>query len=105
MFFFAKRRLAFNGIHSHVTKKNGILPNHRCENLRIGIEEGDATYLFILHRVEPLLCDDRDTDEYPRDVSKQRLSRHVPAATNRRPKIQVLLETGYFYVVRAEELS
>jgi hypothetical protein len=38
------------------------------------------------------------------DVSTQRLGKHIPAATNRRATIDVLLETGYFYVVRAEGL-
>jgi hypothetical protein len=43
--------------------------------------------------------------EYTRDVSRQQLSKHVPAAMNQRATIEVLLETGYFYVVHAEELS
>jgi hypothetical protein len=41
---------------------------------------------------------------YTRAVSGQRFSKHVLAATNRRPTIEVLLETECFYVVRAEEL-
>jgi hypothetical protein len=41
----------------------------------------------------------------PRDVSRQRLGKHIPVATNRRATMEVLLETGCFYVVRAEELS
>jgi hypothetical protein len=57
----------------------------------------------ILQRVELLLCDDREIGEYTRDVSRQRLGKHVPAATNRRATIEVLLETGCFYVVRAEK--
>jgi hypothetical protein len=43
--------------------------------------------------------------QYTRDVSRQRLGKHVPAATNRCETIEVLLETGCFYVVRAEESS
>jgi hypothetical protein len=56
-------------------------------------------------RVQPLLCDDCEIGEYTRDVSRQRFCKHFPAATNRRTTIEVLLETGCFYVVRAEELS
>jgi hypothetical protein len=39
-----------------------------------------------------------------RAVSRQRLAKHVPAATNQRATIDILLETGCFYVVHAEEL-
>jgi hypothetical protein len=35
----------------------------------------------------------------------QRLDKHVPRATYWRTTIEVLLETGCFYMVRAEELS
>jgi hypothetical protein len=57
----------------------------------------------ILQRVEPLQCDDRMTDKYMRSIFRQLLCKHVPAATNRRATIEVLLETGCFYVVRAED--
>jgi hypothetical protein len=44
---------------------------------------------------------------YTRAISEQRLGKHVPRATCRRAKIEVLLETGCFYeyVVRAEKLQ
>jgi hypothetical protein len=42
--------------------------------------------------------------KYTRAVSGQRLGKHVPATTNRRATMEVLLETECFYVVRAEEL-
>jgi hypothetical protein len=41
---------------------------------------------------------------YTRAVPGQRLGKHVPAAINRRATIEVLLETGCFYVVPAEKL-
>jgi hypothetical protein len=44
------------------------------------------------------------TGVYTRTVSGRRLGKHVPAATNRRATIELLLETGCFYVVRAEML-
>jgi hypothetical protein len=37
-------------------------------------------------------------------VSKQRLGKHVPAETNMDTTIDLLLETGVFYVVRTDEL-
>jgi hypothetical protein len=37
-------------------------------------------------------------------VSKQWLGKHVPTETNTHATIEVLLETGCFYVVRAEML-
>jgi hypothetical protein len=52
-----------------------------------------------------LLCDDREIDEYTRDFSGQRLSKHVPAATNRRATTEVVLETGCFCVFHTEELQ
>jgi hypothetical protein len=58
-----------------------------------------------LYGIQPLLCDDCEIGEYTSDASRQRLVKHVPVATNRRATIEVLLETGCFYVVRAEELS
>jgi hypothetical protein len=35
----------------------------------------------------------------------QRHGKHIPAGKNLRETIQVLLDIGHFYVVRAEELS
>jgi hypothetical protein len=52
-----------------------------------------------LYRVEPLLCVDCEVGEYTRDLSRQQLGKHVPAA------IEILLEAGCFYVVHAEEIS
>jgi hypothetical protein len=60
---------------------------------------------IILWRVETLVCNKRETGGYTRAVSEQRLCKHVLAATNRRTTIEVLLETGCFFVVRAEDLS
>jgi hypothetical protein len=51
------------------------------------------------------LCDNREVGEYTRDVSWHRLCKHLPEATNRRATIEMLLETGCFCVVRAQELS
>jgi hypothetical protein len=59
---------------------------------------------LVLYRVESLLFNDREMGGYTKAVSGQRLSKHVPAVTNRRTTIEVLLETGRFYVIRAEEL-
>jgi hypothetical protein len=42
---------------------------------------------------------------YTKAVSGQRLGEHVPAVPNQRTTMEVLLETGRFYVVRTEELS
>jgi hypothetical protein len=58
----------------------------------------------ILYRVEQLLSNDRELGEYTRDISRQRLGKDVPTANNRRATIEILFETGCFYVVRAEEL-
>jgi hypothetical protein len=41
---------------------------------------------------------------YTKAVSGQRLGKYLPAAKNGRATIEVLLETGRFYVVRAEVL-
>jgi hypothetical protein len=43
---------------------------------------------------------------YNKAVSGQRISKHVPAATNRRAtiRVEILLETGCFFVVRVEWL-
>jgi hypothetical protein len=43
-------------------------------------------------------------DGYTRAVSGQRFDKQVPAATTRRTTIDALLKTGYFCVVREEEL-
>jgi hypothetical protein len=50
-------------------------------------------------------CDDREIGKYTRPVSRQRIVKHVPTATNRHAKIELLLETRCFYVVGADELS
>jgi hypothetical protein len=46
--------------------------------------------------------------KYSRTISRQRLGKHVPAATNAQATIEVLLGykngNGVFYVVRAEML-
>jgi hypothetical protein len=47
----------------------------------------------VLQCVEPLLCNNRKISKYTRAVSRQRPAKHVPAATNRRETIEVLLET------------
>jgi hypothetical protein len=65
----------------------------------------DGTYgANILWRVEPLIWNDREISKYTGAISRQRLGKHVPAATNAHATIQVLLETGCFCVVRAEML-
>jgi hypothetical protein len=48
-----------------------------------------ASYSNILYFLEPLPCDDREIVEYTRtrDVSRQRLDKHFPAATIRRATI------------------
>jgi hypothetical protein len=55
---------------------------------------------LILWRIDPLLSDDSVTAT----VSGQRLGKHVPAATNTHATVELLLETGCFYVVLAEML-
>jgi hypothetical protein len=57
-----------------------------------------------MQRAQLLLCDDREMDEYTTDVSRQRLGKHIPAATNLYATIEVLLEMECFYEVHAEEL-
>jgi hypothetical protein len=47
---------------------------------------------MILMRVEPLLCNDREISKYNRAVSRQRLNKQVPAATNTHATIEILLE-------------
>jgi hypothetical protein len=51
-----------------------------------------------------LLCNDCEIGGYTRAVSERRLSKHVPAAKNRRATIEALLKTGCFYEVLYEEL-
>jgi hypothetical protein len=79
----------------------GIEPRPSNPSLyRLGYSES-----YILLRVEPLLCDDREMGKYTGPDPRQRLYKHVPAAKNWRATIEVLVEPGCFYVVRAEELS
>jgi hypothetical protein len=52
----------------------------------------------------PLLCDVHEIGEYTRDVSRQRLGKHIPTAMNWHATTGVLLKMGYFYVVCAKEL-
>jgi hypothetical protein len=59
---------------------------------------------FILWRVEPLLCNDRKMGSCTETVSGQWLGNHIRAATNRRAKMDVLFETEWLCVVRAEFL-
>jgi hypothetical protein len=65
-------------------------------NFPLGILQKGFLFGLILPRVEPLLYDDREIDEYTRPVSRQRLGKHVPAATNPRATTEVLFETGVF---------
>jgi hypothetical protein len=58
-----------------------------------------------LQRVEPLLCNNCKVGGYTRAVPGQRLGKHVLRAMYRRPTMQVLLETVFFYVARAEMLQ
>jgi hypothetical protein len=59
---------------------------------------------LILWRVEPLLCNDDEMSKYTRAVSRYRLGKHVPTATNTHATIEKLLETGCFCMVRAKML-
>jgi hypothetical protein len=71
---------------------------------------------FILWRLEPLLCNDREMGGYIRAVSGPRLDKHVPAKqTTGRPflgsRFLIMQQLDYingrivfFYVVRAERL-
>jgi hypothetical protein len=54
--------------------------------------------------MEPLLGNDHKMGRYSGAVSVQLLGKHVPAATNRRATLEVLLETGWFSLVCAEIL-
>jgi hypothetical protein len=45
--------------------------------------------------IDPLLRNDREISKYTRTVSRQQLGKQVPAATNRRATIEVLLETMF----------
>jgi hypothetical protein len=50
---------------------------------------------MILQRVEPSLCNDHEISNYTRAVSRQRLGKHIPAATDTHATIEVLLETVF----------
>jgi hypothetical protein len=52
----------------------------------------------VMWRIDPLLSGDSVTAT----VSGQRLGKHVTAATNTHATIELLLETGSLFVVRAE---
>jgi hypothetical protein len=56
-----------------------------------------------MQRAAPLLWHDRGVGEYTRAVSRQRQVKHIPAVINRGATTEVMLETGCFYAVRAEE--
>jgi hypothetical protein len=45
--------------------------------------------------MEPILRNDTEISKYTRAVSRQRLGKHVPAAKNMHPKIEVILETVF----------
>jgi hypothetical protein len=45
--------------------------------------------------VEPVLCNDREISKCTKAVSRQRLSKDVPAATDTNETIEVLLETVF----------
>jgi hypothetical protein len=49
-----------------------------------------------LQCVQLLLCDDLKLGGYTRVVSRQRLGKYVPTATNRRATMEVQLETRCF---------
>jgi hypothetical protein len=51
-------------------------------------------HIYILWRIEPLLCNDREMGGYTRVVSGQLLGKHHPAAKNRRATMEILLERG-----------
>jgi hypothetical protein len=53
---------------------------------------------------EPLLCTGRETRQCTTYVYRQRLGKHVPAATDRHAEIEVLLETVFSNSVRAKGL-
>jgi DNA-binding Lrp family transcriptional regulator len=63
----------------------------RDQSEDLGVDE-----TTILERVEPLLCNDGEIIKYSRDVSRQRLGKHVPAVTDTRATIEVLLEIMFY---------
>jgi hypothetical protein len=54
---------------------------------------------IILQRVESLLCNNREIRKYIRAVSRQRLGRHVPAATDTHATMVQQHKKCVFYVV------
>jgi hypothetical protein len=50
----------------------------------------------ILLHVEPLLCNDHKISKCTRAISRQRLNKHVPMATDTHATIEVLLETVFY---------
>jgi hypothetical protein len=63
-----------------------------------------AHVVIILWPLELLLRNDCEISKYIRAVSRQRLGKRVPEETNKHAPIDVLLETGSFWVVGAEIL-
>jgi hypothetical protein len=64
--------------------------------------------IFVLYSVEPLLCNDREVGGYNRNVSGQRLGKHVPIAgqeifNNATAGLQQW-KSCVFYVLRAAEV-
>jgi hypothetical protein len=54
-------------------------------------------------RVEPLLCNDREMGGYTSAVSGQRLSKHVPAATDMNATIELYFLLGPYRDVISKE--
>jgi hypothetical protein len=50
---------------------------------------------FIMQRVGPLLCNDHEINTYARTVSRQRLGKHIPAATDTNAAIDVGWKRGF----------
>jgi alanine dehydrogenase len=50
---------------------------------------------FILQRVEPLLCNNREISKYTKAVSRQWLGNLVPTVRDRHARIYVVLETVF----------
>jgi hypothetical protein len=57
-----------------------------------------------MERVEPLLRNDREISKYTRAISRQRLCKHVPAATDTNATMVQQQRNGVFCVVHAEML-
>jgi hypothetical protein len=51
----------------------------------------------LLQLLEPLLCNNREISKYTRIVSRQRLVKHVPMATDTHETIQVLIEMEFLF--------